>query len=384
MNPEKKILLFIDWYLPGYKAGGPIRSCANLVTRLRSRFEFRVVTGDTDLDDTVPYAGIRSNDWNIREDGTAVWYFSGEKKTYANIRNLLLREKFDILYMNSFFSVPFTLLPLLAMRLNRIPGRVIIAPRGMMGKGSLRIKPLKKKLFILAARLTGLFRGVSWHASTPEEVQDIRTVFGPRAVIRQARNLTEPRQMVKHHRVKTRGHLKLFCLARISPVKNILAIFRYLERTPVSDIIVLHLYGTLEEAEYVKQCKSQAALLGDRITVEFRGPIENGRIQEMAREYHFMILPTMNENFGHAIVESLVAGCPVIISDRTPWKNLVSRQAGWDIPLEQEELFAEAIHQAAQMDQVTYQNWSEGASQLGEEIISDEEAVRENIELFLF
>jgi len=27
---KKKILVFIDWYLPGYKAGGPVRSMANI------------------------------------------------------------------------------------------------------------------------------------------------------------------------------------------------------------------------------------------------------------------------------------------------------------------------------------------------------------------
>lgn len=44
-------------------------------------------------------------------------------------------------------------------------------------------------------------------------------------------------------------------------------------------------------------------------------------------------MPTFNENYGHAIVESFVAGLPVVISDRTPWRNLEKINAGWDIPL---------------------------------------------------
>ncbi len=32
--------LFIDWYLPGFRAGGPIQSMANLVAHLSSDFRF--------------------------------------------------------------------------------------------------------------------------------------------------------------------------------------------------------------------------------------------------------------------------------------------------------------------------------------------------------
>ena len=45
---KKKILVFIDWYLPGFRAGGPIRSCANLISHLSDEFDFNIVTTDTD------------------------------------------------------------------------------------------------------------------------------------------------------------------------------------------------------------------------------------------------------------------------------------------------------------------------------------------------
>ena len=33
-----------------------------------------------------------------------------------------------------------------------------------------------------------------------------------------------------------------------------------------------------------------------------------------------------HENFGHVIVESWQNGCPVLISENTPWKNLESQK----------------------------------------------------------
>ena len=54
--PKKiRILIFIDWFLPAYKAGGPIRSIANLVDNLHADFDFYIVTGDRDLGDKNPF-----------------------------------------------------------------------------------------------------------------------------------------------------------------------------------------------------------------------------------------------------------------------------------------------------------------------------------------
>ena len=40
---KKKILVFVDWYLPGFKAGGPIRSCANLISHFSNEYDFFVL-----------------------------------------------------------------------------------------------------------------------------------------------------------------------------------------------------------------------------------------------------------------------------------------------------------------------------------------------------
>ena len=54
MSSRKKVLIAIDWYLPGYKAGGPIRSCASIINCLKNDFDFAVITSDTDFSDDTP------------------------------------------------------------------------------------------------------------------------------------------------------------------------------------------------------------------------------------------------------------------------------------------------------------------------------------------
>ncbi|QQR94685.1 MAG: hypothetical protein IPJ93_12910 [Bacteroidota bacterium] len=103
MPARKKILIAIDWYLPGYKAGGPIRSCASIISCLKNDFDFAVITSDTDFSDDKPYEGIKSDTWNILPDGTRVFYFSKNNFSQKSLREVIQKEKPDILYMNSFF-----------------------------------------------------------------------------------------------------------------------------------------------------------------------------------------------------------------------------------------------------------------------------------------
>ena len=44
-----QILCFVDYYLPGYKAGGPLRTIINMVSQLGGEFEFLIVTRDRDF-----------------------------------------------------------------------------------------------------------------------------------------------------------------------------------------------------------------------------------------------------------------------------------------------------------------------------------------------
>ena len=63
MIEKPKILLLIGAFLPGYKAGGPVPSVANMVARLSDDFDFHILTRDRDLGDTVPYRDVPTDRW---------------------------------------------------------------------------------------------------------------------------------------------------------------------------------------------------------------------------------------------------------------------------------------------------------------------------------
>ena len=183
---KKKVLVFIDWFLPGDKAGGPVRSVANLIDHLGDEFEFSVVTRDTDYTAAQPYPGIRSDEWNSLPDGKRVFYFSGKNLHRDSIARLLDEETYDAVYLNGIWSQPFTRWPL--ERLKKSGKTIVVAVRGMLAPSAMAIKATKKKIFLRFAKLNGLFRNVTFHATTEKEADEVRAVFGKNARVLVAGN----------------------------------------------------------------------------------------------------------------------------------------------------------------------------------------------------
>ncbi|HYH82251.1 MAG TPA: glycosyltransferase family 4 protein [Longimicrobium sp.] len=336
------ILTLIDYYLPGYKGGGPIRTLANIVQHLGGELRFRIVTRDRDLGDAEPYAeGAR------REVGGAEVVYLAPGEMRRGIARLLRTPGHDALYLNSLFSATFTLWPLwlrLVGKIHRVP--VIVAPRGELSPGALAFKSTKKRAFLIAARRLGLYRGVVWQASSPVEAEEVRRWFGPAATVVVAPDLPPPASAAPPPRTKRAGELRLAFVSRIDRKKNLDGAIRLLRDVPGS--VVLDVYGPEEDAAYAAECRALAK--ESNADVRFHGPVPPERVAEVLREADAFFFPTHGENFGHVVLEALLAGCVPLLSDRTPWRGLEAKGIGWDLPLDRPEAFRAALAELVAMD----------------------------------
>ncbi len=376
----KKILILVDWYLPGYKAGGPIQSTSNLVAALSDTYTFAVITLNTDLGDPTPYPAIPTNTWFTRPEGTRVYYFSKDQLTIHRLRELILAENADFIYLNSMFSVPFTIWPWWLMLRREIPGRLVLAPRGMLQAGAVQIKWLKKRVFLTLLAMTGGQRKLTWHATDEQERIDIQQFFGKKVDVRVSSNIPKQFQLPHQPIPKTTGKVRFVFASRISKKKNVDFFLRQLRY--VRGEVLLDIVGPLEDPEYVKVCEKEIAKLPENIQAQFIGPIPAPELPQKLGQYHFSVLSTTAENFGHAIFEGLLAGLPVLISDRTPWRDLTSKCIGWDTPLETPEQWVQAIQTAIDMDQSTYERWSQAAWQFAAAYKSDPALLVQTKQLF--
>src|SRR5690554_6015361 len=107
---KPRILSFLNYYLPGYEAGGPLRTLANMVDHLGDEFEFYIVTRDRDINDSAPYENVVPDRWQA-VGKAQVYYVSPRNETVASFKQLMADTPHDMVYLNSFFDAGYTLKP---------------------------------------------------------------------------------------------------------------------------------------------------------------------------------------------------------------------------------------------------------------------------------
>jgi glycosyltransferase involved in cell wall biosynthesis len=355
---KPSVLVFIDWYAPGYKAGGPVRSMVNMVEQLRHRFAFFIVTGDTDYTEHTAYPGVVPDQWTTLPGGEQVWYASGSGRTLTKWRGLLRERKWDVVYVNGLYSWWYSILPLLLLG----PASVrVVAPRGMLAHGMLAYQGTKKRLFLGAMRLAGAYRNVRFHATNDEEAKDTQRWLGASNNVRIVPNLSGGGKGHANAAISKRsGSLKLISLARIAAEKNTLFAIERLAGLPGE--VNYDLYGPVYEEAYWRRCQQAIARLPTSVKVRHMGPLPPERVPEVLAGYHALFMPSQGENFGHSMAEALAHGLPLLISDRTPWRGLLAAHAGWDLSLQQPDAFAESLRLLVDMDQAQHAHWRAGAA----------------------
>lgn len=344
MIKRKKILIFTDWYLPGFKAGGPIKSIKNLASQLQDELDLYIFTSDRDLGDKVAYDGFSVNIWTELENHK-VFYASPEFSTKENIIKEFERINPDAVYINGVFSTTFSISPLLALR--KKAKKLIIAPRGMFNKGALSLKSTKKKIFITLAKLLRWYKNVQWHVTSKEEKNALLKVINPKSKITVIKNLiTSNSPRIKQSNTEEET-LKLVFVGRLSKVKNLHFLIQVLNNVSTQKQIILDVIGSKEDESYWEHCKS---LINSKsnYTLNYLGELSPNEVDEKLSQYDFFVSPTLNENFGHAIVEALQVGLPILISDQTPWVDLEKYACGYSLSLEM-DLWVEALEKCANL-----------------------------------
>ena len=367
-KPAQKIMLFCDWYEPGYKAGGPIRSCVNFVQQMKDDYTIYIFTSDRDLNEKEPYADLTADSWISLQNNVNIFYCSPEKMNWKQIKEQLKSVSPDFIYLNSMYSRFFTIYPLLQVKWGGWKkSKLVLAPRGMLRQSALQFKKGKKKLFLQLFKTIGLHKQIHFHATDDVEQQEVQQVFNGAAGCYMIPNFPGFVPQFNAGPAKNAGALKMIFIGRLHPIKGLDLILQQLAL--VNGEVQLTVIGTEEDQEYVQQCKQLASQLPASMQVHFKGAIPNNQLPAIIGEHHLFILPTRGENFGHAIFEALRMGKPVLISDQTPWRNLESRKAGWDLPLEG-KLFSTKIQQAVNIDQEEYNQWATGAWNYAQEHVN--------------
>ena len=220
----REILVFIEYYLPGHKGGGALVSISNMVNKISS-VKFKILTKDHDLGDNEFYPNIKRGEWNTIGNSN-VYYLSDKSMSFFKCqREIINLTTFDLYYFNSFFSILYTLYPLILRKVKKIPQKAaIIAPRNEFLSGVLVFKKWRKKIYIILFKLLKLHKGIVWQASNDLEKSSIQFVFKENAKIYIACNLVSSNLNSSDHvleKNKESGQLNIIFLSRLTRKKNL-------------------------------------------------------------------------------------------------------------------------------------------------------------------
>lgn len=381
-----RVLVFLNYYLPAYKAGGPLRTIQGMVDYLGDDIDFSIVTSDRDSGDAEPFSGITTQTW-VSLGESRVCYVTDP--SLQKLSCVLEEQPWDILYLQSFFNWRFTIRPLLWRKFGRLKAnRVLLATRGEFSQGAISIKPLRKRLFLWFSKVLRIYKDVYWQVSSKHERDDLLReipALAPPERILIAADVPPKSELVEEPKAVSQSAdsqpLRVVFLSRISEKKNLGYAIEILSqvKAPVEFSIV----GPADEgSEYWKQCQRQLSSLPENIVWNFLGSVTPQEVPTIFSGHDLFLFPTRGENFGHVIFESLLAGCPVLLSDQTPWLDLEQAGVGWVVPLADENKYCQIVETIAAEHSDATQKRRKDCVQYAREFVQKSGVIEDNLAMF--
>lgn len=366
---KKNILIVVEGYFPAQKYGGPPVSIKNFCELLKNEYNFYIMTRDYDIDGT-RLEHIKEG-WNESNEANII-YLSRNKFNRFEFQEIIDEVNPDMIYINSFFDYELSMKFILVSLKNKI--NILLAPRGQLLQGAMERKKALKKLYLVMFKLfinNSLF---SFQSTSSEETTVLHRIFPENKII-EIQNIPSTSKSLTNH-IKEEKVLRLVFLSRIVEKKNLLYALEILEMLSLS--ISLDIYGPIEDKIYWEICQKKISELPSNIVVVYKGLAEPKETINIFSNYDAFLFPTKSENFGHVISESLIAGCPVIISDKTPWNDIAKKEAGYVVPLENKNGFRDAIQDLFYMPKEQHKKFQENARKYIEKNFQKDE-LKENI-----
>lgn len=310
------ITIVAPYYTPAVKAGGPVKSIHGLTQILSANaLACKVITRNHDIDgsllDAQAYEPHATYITKPTSSQFALWF-----------------KDSNIVWINSLYSIPFGLKPILALRKSKGKA-VIISPRGQLLGGSVN---LRKRVYLVVFKLILKLlkhKIVVHYTNLPEQQRSVSTFSNYPAI-----TMNNPIRGIQKSRIggRSNGEFIIGIFGRVSPIKNIEFVIQVLAKLPKG--VSLQIHGSLEDTEYKNRLDNLASelLISDRIS--FCGNYNKDTFVAKADGVDVVAIPSLSENFCHVFFEAIEAGKLVVASNGLPWEAANTLVPQTVLPLE--------------------------------------------------
>jgi glycosyltransferase involved in cell wall biosynthesis len=360
-----RILQVSPAYFPAISIGGPIFSSLALknLLVLNGHFVTTLTTplglSDQDADGVsygVPVA-LQPNHEIVYQPFSGYAHFTWSPST---MRWLYRHAKtFDVVILHGVWNFPLLAAALIS-QLQGIP--YVLYPHGTLYKETITLRSERKKRLLLAVFVRRMLsRAARVVFTTSDEAQKVQSYLNLSLKATILPNIVEPEEFST---LPARGSLRtilgipndhavLLHLGRIASKKGLGITIDVLASLQATGHKVSLVVAGGDEAGQQENLELKAEHLGIRQFVHFTGLLDRKNTLHALSDADVFILPSLSENFGMAVVESMLSGVPVVISDQVGLAaDIAAANAGVVVPLDGgSAAFSRAVGQLLDMDE---------------------------------
>jgi glycosyltransferase involved in cell wall biosynthesis len=312
-------------YKPAYVYGGPIMSVSKLCEQMvKAGHTVEVLTTTANGVAELPVMPNQSVDI----DGVKVTYFKRLTKDHSHFSPALMRmlwrdaKTYDIIHMHAWWNLVSVSSCLIAL-LRKVP--VLVSPRGTLSPYSFNNKNIGAKWIIHNFGGRYLLNRSRTHVTSTREKDAVLKIVHPKSIDTLPNFVKLPVRKPFVEK-ESASYFKLLFFSRIEEKKGLDILLEALAMITVP--FALTIAGDGDPA-YIDQLKAIAAKnqVTDKIT--WAGFYNEDKF-DLLYEHDLFILPSYDENFGNAVIESLSVGTPVLISEGVGLADYVKdNNLGW-------------------------------------------------------
>ncbi len=282
----------------------------------------------------------------VNVDGVNVQYFKRVTKDHSHFSPFLLialwknSREFDLVHIHAWWNLVSVLSCLVAVS-RKVP--VLLSPRGTLSPYSFGNKKVITKSIIHSFIGKYLLRRCNIHTTTTRESEAILRVITPQSITMLPNFVKLPPE-IQPVPNSASNCLRLIFFSRIEEKKGLDILLNALKLISVPYHLTIAGAG---DEKYIDGLKiiAESNHVADKIT--WAG-FHNDNKFELLREHDLFVLPSHDENFGNAVIESLSVGTAVLVSDKVGLAEYVAENnLGW-VCQTNETSISDTINQIAQ------------------------------------
>jgi glycosyltransferase involved in cell wall biosynthesis len=333
----KRKVLINGPFPPLFSYGGPTKSLKSLYDVLSDELNCTIVS---------PRKQLNSNSIVNIQDIQKDVIFTNNQTSFI----LKKFNEYNIIWLNSFFEFKTILIVYLNIFYKK---KLIISPRGQLAEEAIKTSNyFFKNLFIRL--LKPLQIHIIFHSTSIDEKNNIINFF-PRSKTVIIPNISNQEYYENNSTSK-----KYLFYSRIHKKKGLDIILKYLDEYSID--IELDIYGFIEDKKYWSYCKK---IINKMKNINYMGEISDGKFDKLRGKYMFFIFPTLNENFGHVIIELISEGIiPILSNGTTPFDDITTEFINLNFDLKSQADFKNSIQKSMSLNIEQISNLRKNLKQL--------------------